>query len=169
MSEQNSDDEMQDARLPADQKIEIVIGGAQDRDNKGEVLPAGARGRAFVKGASGNPAGRPRGSLNRSTQMAQAALADNMDLLMETALTEAIEKKNPAMLKFLLSRAIPAARENPMSLSIPEVTSPSELSDAKHLIVRAVLKGEISPSEAAGLAKLIEVEHRTHEWAKKYS
>lgn len=102
-----------------------------------------------------------------STRMAQAALADNMGLLLDTALSEAIEKKNILMLRFFLSRAIPVAKENPISISVSEVTSEAELSEAKHRIVQAVVKGEITPAEAAKLVKLLEVELRTHERARR--
>jgi hypothetical protein len=71
----------------------------------------------FVKGCSGNPAGRPRGSRNAATVMAEALLAENavevvQDLLARHRAGDAVTGR------FLGGRVLPPARGRPVALEL---------------------------------------------------
>ena len=67
------------------------------------------RGRPFEKGRSGNPAGRRRGSRNRSTQAAQLLLEGEAEALTRKAVELALGG-DPAALRLCLDRVIPPHR-----------------------------------------------------------
>ena len=51
----------------------------------------------FRKGQSGNPAGRPKGSLNKATIMAQALIDGQSEALTQTLIQMALERDPVAM------------------------------------------------------------------------
>src|SRR5579864_4850674 len=63
-------------------------------------------GRRFVKGVSGNPAGRPPGSRNAATELAQALLDGEADALVRRCVGLALDG-NPAAMKLCLERLVP--------------------------------------------------------------
>ena len=70
----------------------------------------------FVKGQSGNPAGRPKGSKNRITMMKlalegelRAQMKDHMAEILAVAITKA-KQGDPAMVKLLIDKTIPTSK-----------------------------------------------------------
>jgi hypothetical protein len=61
------------------------------------------RGRPFAKGHSGNPGGRPRGSINRSTRAAQLLLDGEATALSRKAVELALAG-DPTALRLCLDR-----------------------------------------------------------------
>ena len=55
------------------------------------------RGRPFIKGQSGNPAGRPRGSRNRATRAMQTLLDGEAQALTRKAVELALEGDTTAL------------------------------------------------------------------------
>ena len=110
------------------------------------------RGRPFAKG---NP-GRPRGSKNRTTAIAQALLADEETELVRKAIDLA-KAEDVQMLKFLLDRLLP--KERLIKLDIPRMED--EAIDAMAAINGAVAEGQITPSEGAALSSMISGYSRT--------
>lgn len=106
------------------------------------------RGRPFAPGNSG----RPPGSKNRSTVVYQALLEGEEEDLVRKAI-ELAKAGDVAMLKFLLARLLP--RERPVKLDLPRMDYADDAVDAFSSIADAVSKGQISPSEGASLATLI--------------
>ena len=68
------------------------------------------RGLPFEKGRSGNPAGRPRGCRNRSTQAAQLLLQGEAEALTRKAVELALGG-DPTALRLCLDRVIALDRE----------------------------------------------------------
>ena len=112
------------------------------------------RGRPFEKG---NP-GRPRGSKNRTTAIAQALLADEEIELVRKAMDLA-KAGDVQMLKFLLDRLLP--KERLIKVDIPRLDFADEAIDAMAAISGAIAEGQITPSEGAALSSMISGYSRT--------
>ncbi len=113
------------------------------------------RGRPFHKGESGNPAGRPFGSRNKTT-LAMEALLDGEA---ETIVRKAIEKAkdgDAVALRMCLERLVPVRKDRPLSFKMPPINSAADAVSAVGALVAAVAAGEVTPSEAAELSKLID-------------
>jgi len=105
------------------------------------------RGRPFLKGQSGNPAGRPVGSRNKATLLAEALLEGQGGDLTRKAVAVGMEG-NPYMLRAWLDRLIPARRERLLQFELPPIESPADLAAAMGAVMAAVAAGEITPGEA---------------------
>src|SRR6266576_2242077 len=114
------------------------------------------RGRPF---AQGNP-GRPRGSKNRTTAIAQALLAEEESELVRKAV-ELAKAGDVQMLKFLLDRLLP--KERLIKIDIPPLDFSDEAIDGMAAISRAIAEGRITPSEGAALSSMIAGYARTIE------
>ena len=69
--------------------------------------------------------------------------------------------------RLVLDRIAPARRDNPVAFTLPEVTSAADAANAMGSILAAVAAGELSPSEGAEVAKLLDAFTRTLE-AKEF-
>ncbi|HXC30773.1 MAG TPA: DUF5681 domain-containing protein [Stellaceae bacterium] len=118
-------------------------------------------GRPFRKGQSGNPAGRPIGSRNRATQLAEAILDDNAGALTEKLVELALEGDR-MMLRLGFQGIVPRrARTRPIPL--PEIKSAADLAPAMDAIMRAAAEGAVTPFDAAELARMVETALRAFE------
>ena len=106
------------------------------------------RGRPFI---NGNP-GRKPGSKNRSTILAAALLDEEKPALLRKAIELALEGE-VQMLKFFLSRLLP--RDRLVKFDLPKMEFADDGVEAHGRIAGALSKGEISPSEAADLATVV--------------
>jgi len=106
------------------------------------------RGRPFAKG---NP-GRPNGSKNRTTAIAQALLADEEAELVRKGI-ELAKAGDVQMLKFLLDRLLP--KERLIKIDIPQLDFADEAIGAMAAISGAIAEGQITPSEGATLSSMI--------------
>jgi hypothetical protein len=112
----------------------------------------------WPKGVSGNPAGRPKGAL-----LAVEALLDGeAEGLTRKAIELALAGDTTA-LRLCLERILPARRDRPVRLQIPEIEGMEDLTKATTALLGAVAAGELSPTEAGEVAKLVEVHRRTVE------
>ncbi|MFH7326666.1 DUF5681 domain-containing protein [Desulfurivibrio sp. C05AmB] len=113
------------------------------------------RGKPFQPGQSGNPAGRPKGARNKTTMAALALLDGEAEALTRRVLEMALDGDFQA-LKLCLERLIPPAKDRPVTVSLPEMKEPGDLPRITAAILAAVAAGEIGPTEAAALGKLVE-------------
>src|ERR1700730_18558635 len=109
----------------------------------------------FKKGVSGNPAGRQRGSRNAKTVLVEGVMNDQAKAIAEKAVALALEG-NAVALRLCLERIAPARKDRPISFALPAIGSPADAAKASAALVAAVASGELTPSEAGDLAKLIE-------------
>jgi hypothetical protein len=114
------------------------------------------RGRPFEKGRSGNPAGRPRGSRNRSALAMQHALDGEAQALTRKAVELALEG-NTTALKLCLDRLLAPHRDRTVPVKLPPVEGAGGLAGTMAAIVAATGDGEISSTEAARWARLVDV------------
>jgi len=106
----------------------------------------------FQKGQSGNPAGRPRGSRNRATQLGYSLLENELAMVMNKVI-ELITAGNTAALKMYLDRIVPIARG---SCELPPLAQAADSIGAMTAIAEAVGNGELAPSEAASVTRVVE-------------
>jgi hypothetical protein len=106
------------------------------------------RGRPFAKG---NP-GRPHGSKNRTTAIAQALLADEETELVRKGI-ELAKAGDVQMLKFLLDRLLP--KERLIRIDIPPLDFADEAIEGMAVVSGAIAEAKITPSEGAALSSMI--------------
>ena len=111
---------------------------------------------AFKKGESGNPAGRPRGSVNKNLQMLRDAASAILPDLIDRAKSGDLEAQ-----KLILDRGIPRLRavSMPESLALPDGT----LTDQARELVAQVAAGNLSTTVAAEVAGIITASARVQE------
>jgi len=110
----------------------------------------------FEKGESGNPAGRPRGSRNRATLLMEGLLADDAEAIGRKAI-EMAKQGDMAAIRVCMDRLSPVRKGEPVAFELPPLNKPADSVAAAAEIVAAVSAGELTPSEAAELAKVIDV------------
>lgn len=108
----------------------------------------------FEPGRSGNPAGRPRGSRNRSTLALEQIFEGEAEALSRKAIEMALEGDGPAM-KLCLDRLLSPRRDRSITFDLPAINSAADLPKATVAMLRAVASGEITPSEAADIGKAV--------------
>jgi hypothetical protein len=113
------------------------------------------RGRSFKLGQSGNPAGRPRGARNKTTPAIEALLDGEAETITRKAI-ELAKAGDISALRLCLDRIAPPRKDRPVSFDLPSIESAADAAQASAALVAAVASGELTPSEAAELGKLIE-------------
>jgi hypothetical protein len=114
------------------------------------------RGRPFEKGQSGNPAGKPCGTRNRSTRMAEALMADASEALAQTFIAQALGGSLPALL-LAIKRLVPPCRERPLQFNLPPLESPADVPRAINCILAGLAEGELTENETKTLVALVEM------------
>ena len=108
----------------------------------------------FVPGSRGNPNGRPVGSKNKATLAAETILDGEAEALTRKAVELALNGDASAM-RICMERLVPARRDRPISVNLPRVETLSDAARAMSFLVGAVTCGDLTPSEADAVAKLL--------------
>jgi hypothetical protein len=124
-----------------------------------EATSPAVRGRPFRPGQSGNTAGRPKGARNRATLLLEALLEGEAEEI-GRKLIELAKQGDGRALKACLDRLLPAPRDRPVCFSLPPIDTAADVPKASAAILAAVAEGEITPSEAMKLARLLETHRR---------
>lgn len=111
-------------------------------------------GRPFKPGQSGNPAGRPRGSRNKTTIAAELLLEGEAESLTRMAIEKALEG-DPFALRLCLERIIAPRRERPAPFDMPQLKDRGGMKEAYAAVVEAVAAGELTPGEGATVARMV--------------
>ncbi len=112
------------------------------------------RGR-FLRGQSGNPAGRPRGCLDHVDRAAQVLLAGEGAALTRRAIELALDGDQQAM-RLCLERVLGPCRERAVAFDMPPIRSAADLAPAMSAIAAATAQGAITPREAMQLGQVVE-------------
>jgi hypothetical protein len=125
---------------------------------------SGATGR-FPPGVSGNPAGRPKGALNRSSRVALAFIEGESEALARKAVELALAGDTTA-LRVCIERLVPVARERSIELGLPTLKVAGDLPAAVSQVLAAVGAGELTPTEGERLAGLLRAWRESLEFAE---
>ena len=110
----------------------------------------------FQKGQSGNPAGRPRGSRNRAAIALQELLERDAESIARTVIHLA-KHGNIAAIRMCMERLLPPRRHEPVTVDLPALDTAADAVAATSAIVAAVASGDLTASEAADLAKVVDL------------
>ena len=113
-----------------------------------------------VKFQPGNP-GRPKGARNRTTMAVQALLEGEAEALTRRAIDAALGGDSTA-LRLCLERIAPAPKDRTVQFEAPPVANAADIPLALAAILAAVAAGDLSPSEGATMATLIDKIRSAH-------
>ncbi len=115
----------------------------------------------FIKGQSGNPQGRPKGS-GLSAQLRAAIEQDAPSII--KAMIEQAKAGDMQAAKALLDRVLPALKPESQTIDLPELVAADTMAGKAQAAIDAAGAGTVSPSAAAdmvaaiaGLARVVEV------------
>ncbi len=109
------------------------------------------RGRPF---RAGNP-GRPRGTRNKARLALETLLEGEGEALTRKAVQLALGGDVTA-LRLCLDRILPPRKDRHVPFALPPLESAADAVKATAALVAAVAAGDLTPSEAAELSKLVE-------------
>ena len=115
----------------------------------------------FIKGQSGNPQGRPKGS-GISAKLRQAIEGEAEAII--KAMIEQAKAGDMQAAKALLDRVLPALKPESQAIHLPELVAADTMAEKARAAIDAAGAGAVSPSAAsdlvaaiAGLARVVEV------------
>ena len=115
----------------------------------------------FKPGQSGNPAGRPKGIKDRRValrELLKPVAGDLVEKVVELALAG-----DTTALRICIDRLIPPAKEEPIDMTLPKITSPEDCTLAQAAVLHAVADGQLLPGEGQALSALIENQRKSLE------
>src|SRR5262245_30203363 len=110
----------------------------------------------FQKGESGNPAGRPRGARNRTTNLLQKLLEDDGEALARKAIDLA-KGGDLAALRMRMDRLMPARKHETVAFELPQLDPAADTVAPPETILASSAAGELAPSESADIAKVVDI------------
>ena len=109
----------------------------------------------FKPGQSGNPRGRPRGSRHKTTLAIEKLLDGEGEAITRKAI-ELAKGGDMAAIRICLDRLAPPRKDRHIEFTRPKMEKASDAAEASAAIVEAVALGELTPSEAGELMKIVE-------------
>ena len=129
----------------------------------------------FVKGKSGNPAGRPKGIRDRRLAL-QALIEPHAEALVHQLVQRALDG-DTAALRIAIERLVPSLKAVDLPVPLPNLSGPLSQQGAK--VLGAMSRGEIGTSDAkqvidalsaqARLLEISELERRIIELEGRYA
>ena len=116
----------------------------------------------FQKGCSGNPKGRAKGSRNRATMLVEQIFDEKLfgvDRKADAIIGKVIEQAangDTACIRLCFDRLAPSRKDRPVFFELPKMQEAKDAVNASAAIVAAVAGGDLTPSEAAELSKVID-------------
>ncbi len=127
-------------------------------ENSGDKQAAGR----FRKGRSGNPAGKPRGTRNKLTVLAEKLMEDDAESVTRAVVDKA-KGGDMAAARLVLDRIAPPRKGRPVRFTMAKTVKAADVAEAVGAIVNAMARGELTPDEAATIAAVLEVKRKALE------
>ena len=105
------------------------------------------RGKPFLPGQSGNPAGRRMGSRHNATLAMEALFEGEAEAIGRKAI-EMAKEGDPTALRLCLERIIAPRKDRPVAFAMPKLETAADAVKATGAIAQAVAEGRTTPSEA---------------------
>jgi Family of unknown function (DUF5681) len=109
----------------------------------------------FKPGSSGNPSGRPKGARHRTTVAIEALLEGEGEALTRKAI-ELAKAGDMQALRLCMDRIAPPRRDSPVAFDLPEMKTVNDAVLAMGALVKAVAVGDLTPTEAAELTRMVQ-------------
>jgi Family of unknown function (DUF5681) len=116
----------------------------------------------FEPGQSGNPAGRPPGARSKRSMLVESTFADEAEAVARQAIEQA-KAGDMAAIRMIVDRLAPARRDRPIDFALPPLITARDSVTALAAVAAALANGELTPSEATALCKLIDSQLRALE------
>jgi len=108
----------------------------------------------FKKGLSGNPKGKPKGTRNRTTIIAQDLLEGEAEALVRKVVQLALDG-DLTCLRICLERLVPPKKDAPIEIDLPDIRAIADIPKL-FAVLTAKLREGITPSEARTVMDLAE-------------
>lgn len=121
----------------------------------------------FVPGQSGNPKGKPKGTLHKATRAALTLMEGQLEALTQAVINAALAGDMTAT-KLVFDKLIPQAKESPVepgAVTLPELTSAS-VPDAVAVVVQAVAEGSLPPGQGQQIVSMLDGYRKSVELAE---
>ena len=117
----------------------------------------------FKPGQSGNPAGKKKGTRNKTTLAVEALIEGEAETLGRKTIELALAGDTTA-LRMCLDRVCPLRKGAPVTIDLPaHLTTAQDVAEAISLVVQAVANGEISPDEGGVVSGILETRRKAIE------
>ena len=113
-------------------------------------------------GQSGNPAGKAPGTRNKVSVLAMKLLSESAEDVIATVLAAA-KDGDIAACKLVLDRISPPSKDAPVTFSRVQIETAADVAAAMNVVLEATAAGELTPSEGATVAGIIENRRRAIE------
>jgi hypothetical protein len=109
----------------------------------------------YKAGQSGNPNGRPRGARNKATVMLEAMLDGEGEEVARKCIDLA-KAGDTTCIRLVMERVLPPRKDRPVSLVLPKLETAGDAVTVTAALFAAVAAGEVTPSEAGELSKMVQ-------------
>jgi hypothetical protein len=109
----------------------------------------------FQPGQSGNPAGRPAGSLNKNTVALDEAFAASAQEILAD-ITARAKNGEPAAMRMCMERMLAPRRDRTVAIELPVIKTPEDAELALTVVTDELAAGKLTIAEASALVTLID-------------
>ena len=109
----------------------------------------------FKKGQSGNAKGRPKGARHKTTVAVEVLLDGEAEAITRKAIEKA-KQGDMIAIRLCMDRIAPQRKDRHIAFSFPMMETAKDAAVAAASIVKNVAEGELTPSEAGELMKIVE-------------
>ena len=111
--------------------------------------------KGFEKGVSGNPNGRPKGSRNKLTQLAQKLLENGAEEIV-TAIIEKAKAGDSTAQRLCFERILPPMRLSVLQIDLPKLETPQDILKGYDTLIDSLGRGDLTLEELDRLSDVLE-------------